>query len=121
MDQVGFQFRPLVMVVQERQRVIFGNGDSQDHNVRAYSEVSRNTFNIITTNKRSYTKKFELQKPGSPIKLACDFHRSMRGWIYVVGHERHAVTSDDGIFEIGSIPPGTYRLNIIQPDIRLRS
>ena len=121
MDQVGFQFRPLVMVVQQGQRVTFGNGDSQDHNVRAYSEISKNTFNIITTSRHSYTKKFQLQKPGSPIKLACDFHPAMQAWIYVVDHERCAVTSEDGTFEIESVPPGTYRLNIIQPAIRLRS
>lgn len=120
-DQTGFRFRPLVMVVQAGQRVEFTNGDSQDHNVRAYSENDKNTFNIITNLKRSYTKTFQLQRPGSPVKLACDFHPSMRGWIYVVDHNRYAVTSEDGTFNIESIPPGTYQLNIIQPAIRLRT
>jgi hypothetical protein len=35
MNQEGFRFRPQVMVVQAGQRVLFGNSDSSDHNVRA--------------------------------------------------------------------------------------
>jgi plastocyanin len=121
MNQAGFRFRPQVMVARAGQRIIFGNEDFQDHNVRAYSENSRNTFNIITTQKRSYTKRFQVQKPGSPVKLACDFHPHMRAWIYVVDHERHAVSGADGLFTIDNIPDGRYMLHIVQPILRLRS
>lgn len=120
MNQAGYRFITEVLVVGAGQRVLFGNNDSSDHDVRAYSEIQKNTFNIIITT-RSYTKTFKLQKVGSPIKLTCDFHPHMRGWIHVVDHENVAVTDSDGRFTIAGITLGRYQLNIIQPVIRLRS
>jgi hypothetical protein len=60
------------------------------------------------------------QDPGSPplarkfvrpeimIRVKCNVHPWMKAWVGVVDSPYFAVTSADGSFEIGNVPPGTY-------------
>lgn len=121
MDQRGFRFNPQVMVVRAGQDFIFGNSDSSDHNIRGNSEIPNNIFNVIMRPGKNFTKKFLPQDPDSPVKLACDFHPSMQAWVYVLDHDRHAITDQEGAFTIKNIPPGQYTIHIIQPLTRLRT
>ena len=121
MDQRGFRFVPQVIVALAGREVAFGNGDSHDHNIRGNSSEPRNIFNVIMRPDRTFTKKFVVQDPDNPVKLACDFHPSMQGWVYIIDHPLHATTDNEGTFTISNIPPGTYTLTLIQPLIRLRT
>jgi hypothetical protein len=38
----------------------------------------------------------------------------MEGWIYVVDNPYYAVTGPDGKFKITDVPPGEYKLVVIQ-------
>jgi hypothetical protein len=42
------------------------------------------------------------------LKLACDTHAWMRGYIYVFDHPFFAVTDERGEFSIPDLPPGRY-------------
>ena len=44
------------------------------------------------------------------IHVQCDVHPWMSGFIYVLDHPFFAVTGDNGSFEIGRLPSGTYTL-----------
>jgi plastocyanin len=121
MHQRGYRFVPLVMVVQAGQPVIFSSSDPMDHNVRSITENKLNLFNVITTQKRTYEKRFQAQGNTSPLRLACDFHPSMEAWIYIVDHHWHAVTDEDGNYTIENVAPGEYTLNVVQPRLRLRA
>ncbi|MBI4657782.1 MAG: hypothetical protein HY735_02840, partial [Verrucomicrobia bacterium] len=52
-----------------------------------------------------------------PVRLGCDIHPWMRGWIYVFDHACFALTDEGGRFRIDSVPPGSYKLILRQPDI----
>ncbi|MBI5776877.1 MAG: carboxypeptidase regulatory-like domain-containing protein [Nitrospirae bacterium] len=50
--------------------------------------------------------------------MQCGFHAYMESWALVVDHPYYAITGQDGRFEIGDIPPGTYKVTIWHPYVR---
>ena len=44
------------------------------------------------------------------VRLGCDVHPWMRGWLVVLDHPHAAVTGTDGRFTIAAVPPGSYTL-----------
>ena len=49
------------------------------------------------------------------VRVDCDAHGWMEGWIYVVDNPYYAVTGADGKFSITDVPPGDYKLVAVQP------
>jgi plastocyanin len=118
MDQLDHQFVPRVLAVRAGQPVKFTNSDPANHNVRTASSQPTNEFNVFTGIDGSYTHRFVAVPQQSPVRLGCDIHPWMRGWIYVFDHPHFAVTDEQGRFRINSVPPGRYKLLLRQPDIR---
>ncbi len=50
-----------------------------------------------------------LKRPGL-VKVDCDAHGWMLGWVYVADSPYYAVTGKDGTFTIKNVPPGSYTL-----------
>src|SRR5258708_21573365 len=48
------------------------------------------------------------------VRIDCDAHGWMEGWIYVVDNPHYAITGADGKFSITDVPPGNYTLVAIQ-------
>ena len=116
MDQVNHRFVPRVLAVRAAQTVLFTNSDPANHNVRASSRVASNEFNVFTGNEGSYQRVFAANPKQQPVRVGCDIHPWMCGWIYVFEHSHFAVTDARGEFRIPGVPPGEYRLHIVQPD-----
>jgi uncharacterized protein (DUF2141 family) len=55
----------------------------------------------------------ELTRPGT-VRIDCDAHGWMEGWIYVVDNPYYAITGADGKFSITDVPSGNYNLVAIQ-------
>jgi hypothetical protein len=51
-----------------------------------------------------------LRRPGV-VRVECDSHGWMRGWVYVTD-DMGVVSGPDGGFEITGVPPGSYELTI---------
>lgn len=49
--------------------------------------------------------------------MQCGFHAYMESWGVAVTNPYHAMTDQDGHFEITNIPPGTYKMVIWHPYI----
>src|SRR6201987_3027040 len=49
----------------------------------------------------------ELTRTGT-VRVDCDAHGWMEGWIYVVDNPYYAITSAEGSFTITDFPPATY-------------
>ena len=46
-------------------------------------------------------------RPGA-VRIECDSHGWMLGWVYVVDNPYYALSDASGSFEIKDIPPGKY-------------
>ncbi len=119
--QRDYTFLPHLLAIAPGQAMIFGNEDAANHNIRAESRNPRNAFNVITTPDQDFETTINAEPEPKPIRLACDIHPWMAGWIYVLDHTLFAITDTDGQFNIGEIPQGSYTLYIEQPDGNLRA
>lgn len=120
-NQKDLTFVPHVIAVREGQRVRFSNSDFDNHNVRAASLDARNVFNTFTPTDGSYQHRFFADRKNRPINIGCSIHPWMQAWVFVFEHPWHAVTNPQGQAALSGIPPGKYRLVIVQPDIGAKS
>ena len=105
-DQSACMYRPRVQGIVVGQPVHIRNSDMTLHNVHGYKGAST-LFN-------------QAEIPGQPpmiklfpdadqmVKLKCDVHPWMTGWVLVSSHPFFAVTGDDGTFKISGVPAGSY-------------
>jgi len=75
MDQMNYAFVPRVPAVK------FTNSDAANHNARTSSSQPTNEFNVFTGVDGSDTHRFAADPHLRPIRLGCDIHPWMRGWI----------------------------------------
>jgi hypothetical protein len=108
LDQRGCRYEPHVFGVFVGQPVEIRNSDPTLHNVHAMPKTNRE-FNFgQQPNLPPLTRSFNEPEIGLPIR--CDVHGWMRAYANVVTHPFFAVTTEDGMFEIKGLPPGTYTI-----------
>jgi hypothetical protein len=61
--------------------------------------------------KKLLTEKFEKSEI---VKVTCDAHSWMLGWLIVSDHPYVAVTNDKGEFTLKNVPPGNYKIEVWQ-------
>lgn len=105
LDQKGCWFQPHIQIIAPGQTVNIVNDDGILHNIHTQSKVNPPFNEAQPKFKKTITKKFE--KP-EMIKLACDVHNWMNGWLVVAAHPYYALTGADGSFKVPDVPPGTY-------------
>ena len=117
MDQKECVFAPRVVVVPPGGRIDFLNSDRLLHNL--HSTPSANPpFNRTQPKGRTITITFE--KP-EIIRVTCDLHSWMRGWVVVAEHPYYALTDADGQFTLQGLPPGRYTLRAWQERLGMTS
>jgi hypothetical protein len=117
-DNVHCRFVPRVQVVTRGQTV----------RVRSSDPILHNTHPVLVADPEVYVANVALVMPGQTmdltrrlaeklpaagevlVRLGCDVHPWMRGWLVVVDHRYAAVTAGDGTFAIADVPPGAYTL-----------
>ncbi len=104
--QRGCQYQPHVLAVQTGQNVVVTSHDPTLHNVHVEADLNP-AENFSQTQGASHTLHFDQPEL---VKFKCDVHPWMTAYAYVFNHPCFAVTGDDGKFEIGHLPPGTYTL-----------
>jgi hypothetical protein len=83
------------------------NSDPVLHNSHGFYG-RRTAFNVALPN-QGQTIEVDLERTGQ-VRVECDAHGWMLGWVYVVDNPYYAVTGEDGVFEISDVPPGEYTL-----------
>jgi hypothetical protein len=111
LDNVKCRFEPEVQVIPAGALDVV-NADPVLHNTHGYYGT-RTAFNLALPNQDQRIP-VELKRPGT-VRVDCDAHGWMEGWIYVVDNPYYAVTGADGKFTITDVPPGNYKLVAIQP------
>lgn len=101
----------------ERARV--KNSDAILHNTHGFFGKPT-VFNLALPNKDQMidiTKR--LTKPGV-VRVLCDAHPHMFGWIVLHDSPYFAITDERGAFRIDGIPPGTYKVTMWHEGFRAK-
>jgi hypothetical protein len=111
LNNVKCRFEPAMQVVRPG-TIDVGNKDPVLHNTHGYYG-KRTAFNMALPNQNQVIPA-DLMKAGI-VRVDCDAHGWMEGWIIVRDNPYYALTGADGKFSITDVPPGTYNLVTIQP------
>ena len=110
LDQEGCKFQPHVQVARQGSLDIV-NSDPVLHNTHGYYG-KRTAFNVALPEKDQKVTKV-LKQPGT-VRVDCDAHGWMLGWVHVVDNPYFFQTGEDGTFSIADVPPGEYTLAVWQ-------
>jgi plastocyanin len=111
LDQKGCEYVPHVTLVPAGKPLQVVNSDGILHNIHSYSKENPPMNRAQPKFKKTIEETFE--KPEF-VKIACDVHGWMNGWIVVEGNPYYAVTDDKGQFKLTDVPPGDYELRVWQ-------
>ncbi len=107
-DQIGCEYTPRVFGVRAGQPIEIINSDATLHNVHAIAKEN-DDFNIGMPVKGMKLKK-TFNKPETMVKMVCDVHPWMNGYVGVMTHPYFFTTGKDGVFELPNLPPGEYTI-----------
>jgi hypothetical protein len=105
-DNVKCDFQPHVQVVPVGD-VDIVNSDPVLHNTHGFLDKVT-VFNVALPNQGQRITR-PLRRPGL-VRVECDAHGWMLGWIHVAENPYYALTGKDGTFSITNVPPGSYAL-----------
>jgi len=107
-DQHGCKFVPHVTVMTPGE-LDLKNSDDILHNIHTYSTANPSINKAQPKFKKVMMEKFE--KP-EMIKLTCDVHSWMQGWVAVMPSPFFGVTDANGATKIENVPPGKYTVEV---------
>ena len=106
LDQKGCWYVPHVQGIQTAQKLQILNSDPTLHNVHVFAKKNQE-FNLgMPIQGMKLEKTFS--SPEVMIKMKCDVHPWMNGYLGVLDHPFFAVTDDQGAFKIENVPSGEY-------------
>ena len=105
-DNVKCDFQPHVMVMPVGDIVVV-NTDPVLHNTKSFIDRVP-IFNLALPNQGQRITR-PIKKSGI-MRVECDAHGWMLGWVYVADNPYYAITAKDGAFTIADVPPGSYTL-----------
>jgi plastocyanin len=106
-DQRGCKFTPHVVVMQPGELEI-KNSDDILHNIHTYSTANPSINKAQPKFKKTMTEK--LEKP-EVVKVTCDVHSWMLGWVAVVPG-LGAATDANGVAKIENVPAGKQKIEV---------
>lgn len=107
-DQVGCLYEPHVALAMVGQPVEFLNSDAEAHNVHGFPDLL-SAWNFMLSRKGAKrTVTFDRAEMG--VRVGCDIHPWMRGYLGITAHPYAGVTAADGTVTLPDVPPGEYTL-----------
>lgn len=110
-DQKGCEYLPHITLVPAGKDFDILNNDGILHNIHTYSTKNAPLNRAQPKFKKTLTEKLEQPER---VKLTCDVHGWMTGWVVVMDHPYYAATDDKGAFKLTDVPPGDYELKVWQ-------
>jgi plastocyanin len=107
LDQKGCKFTPHVVAMQPGE-IEIKNSDDILHNIHTYSTANPSINKAQPKFKKTMTEK--LEKPEF-VKITCDVHSWMLGWVAVVPGLA-GVTDKDGVAKIENVPAGKQKIEV---------
>ncbi len=112
-DQKGCAFMPFMSVMTNDTLFEATNSDPVLHNIHTYEIMGRakkTVMNVSQPKQGATTKKKVKLKRGAGMKLECDAHDFMHGFVFVAKNPYYAVVAEDGTYTISGIPAGKYKV-----------
>lgn len=106
MVQESKRFAPRVLLVPRQGTVEFPNNDPIFHNVFSVSGENRFDLGLYRS---GATKSRSFAEPGL-VRVYCNIHPQMVGFLMVVDSEFAAITDRSGAFRFEDVPAGTWTL-----------
>jgi hypothetical protein len=106
LNQRQCSYQPRVFVVPINARIAVTSEDEVGHNVRMQGAAD---LNIAIAKGGRTSRKFE---QAGLVKLGCDIHPWMSGYVHVAKHPYYAVTDAEGQFELTDVPPGEHQIKL---------
>ncbi len=111
LDQRSCKFHPHVQLIPAGGTLDVLNNDGILHNIHTYPKNNTPVNQAQPKFKTRMPLKFD--KPDT-VKLQCDVHTWMNGWLIVAPHAWYAVTAPDGSFKLPDVKPGSYTVSYWQ-------
>jgi plastocyanin len=108
MESARKRFTPRVVAVPSHTAVDFPNVDPIFHNVFSVSGANRFDLGLYRS---GASKKQQFDTPGL-VRVYCNIHPQMVGFVRVVESDFYAVTGPDGAFRLDGVPVGTWTLKV---------
>ena len=114
------QFVPYVSVMRSEHSMTVKNLDSVAHDLQVYERDWEHVFIMfhrpaLTKGGTQDTVRFTGDRRG--VIMQCGMHPYMQGHGLAVDNPYYAVTGSEGLFDIGDLPPGTYRIRAWHPTL----
>ena len=109
LDQKECVYTPHITLTPAGQNLEILNNDGILHNIHTYSEANPAFNQAQPKFKKKLKKKFD---KAEYVKVTCDAHNWMTGWIVVMDHPYYAVTDASGAFSLTDVPAGEYEVKI---------
>ena len=110
--QKGCEFQPFIQIMQNDNNAAIINEDPVLHNIHTYEiigKAKKTVMNISQPDKGTINKKVKLKR-GVAMKIECDAHDFMHGFVYVAKSPYYARVAEDGTYTIDNIPAGSYKV-----------
>jgi len=104
-DQIDKQFVPRVLPVLAGSKVSFPNKEKIHHHIYSFSKAKRFELPLY---KDTSPEPVVMDKPGV-VKLGCNIHDGMLGYILVLDNPHFAKTKSNGRARL-ALPPGEYQV-----------
>jgi len=115
-QQKGCAFNPFISIMTNKMGFDAVNSGPVMHNIHTYELISagkkyakKTVFNVSQPNKGTITKKVKVKR-GNAIKVECDAHDFMHGFVFVAKNPYYARVDDTGHFKIDNVPAGKYKI-----------
>ena len=112
--QKGKSFVPKVLAITVNSKVHFLNEDEFYHNI--YSATPKARFNL--GRRAPSVKTTEVIEKVGLIKLGCNIHDNMKGYILSFDTPYFVRVKEDGTYTIKDIKAGQYRIEIFHPNAK---
>ena len=119
-ENTGCRYAPRVLAMQKGERLRVKNNDPKLHIPHSYLN-EKTVFMLSLPFKNSILDATQKIRDAGILKLVCDTHAWMLGFVHVFDHAFFSVTDDKGTFAIPNVPAGTYTLKAWHEDAGVRS
>jgi plastocyanin len=118
LDQRSCKFHPHVQIIPAGGTLEVLNNDGILHNIHTYPKHNPPVNQAQPKFKKVMPIKFE--QPDT-VRLSCDVHTWMNGWLVVAPHAWYTLSKPDGTFKMENVAPGNYTLSYWQETLGMQT